>query len=87
MSITFTPDLRFFLDDIFVMTEKEDWLIGDVNKDNLITVIDVTLLVDIILGNVADSIDMYNLDAADVNNDGVLSVTDVTEIVNIILGN
>ena len=87
VSITFTPDLRFFLDDIFVMTEKEDWLIGDVNKDNLITVIDVTLLVDIILGNVADSIDMYNLDAADVNNDGVLSVTDVTEIVNIILGN
>ena len=51
VSITFTPDLRFFLDDIFVITEKEDWLIGDVNKDNLITVIDVTLLVDIILGN------------------------------------
>lgn len=87
VSITFTPSLRFFLDDIFVMAEEEDWLIGDVNKDNIVTVIDVTVLVDIILGNVTNPDELYNLEAADVNNDGTLSVADVTGLVNLILGN
>ena len=87
VSITFTPDLRFFLDDIFVVSEEENWLIGDVNKDNTITVSDVTVLVDIILGNITNPGELYNMDAADVNKDGIVSIADVTGLVDLILGN
>lgn len=85
ISITFTPTLRFFLDEIFVMSENEV-LIGDVNKDGMVTITDVTALVDIILGVVANPETVYDMEAADVNNDGSWSVTDVTSLVDIILG-
>lgn len=87
VSITFTPDLRFFLDDIFVMSEEEDWLIGDVNRDNVVSVLDVTVLVDIILGNITNPDESYNMNAADINKDGIYTIADVTGIVDIILGN
>lgn len=86
VSITFTPDLRFFLDDVFVVSEQEEWLIGDVNKDKTVTISDVTALVDIILGNVANPEEMYNMEAADLNKDGGWTISDVTALVNIILG-
>ena len=86
VSITFTPDLRFFLDDVFVMSEKEEWLPGDVNKDHTVTVTDVTALVNLILCNVENPEELYNLEAADLNNDGTWTVSDVTLLVDIILG-
>ena len=59
---------------------------GDVNYDGLISIADVTALVNIILGK--DSVEpyQYNHDAADVNNDGTISIADVTALVNLILG-
>ena len=63
--------------------EVESQLEGDVNKDGFVNVSDVTLLVDIILGETIDDIDE---EAADINCDGILSVGDVTTLVNIILG-
>lgn len=57
-------------------------LLGDVNQDNYVNVSDVTLLVDIILGNSGTT----DLDTADINDDGTISVADVTSLVNIILG-
>ena len=56
-------------------------LVGDVNEDGVVDIADVTLLVDIILGNITGEYDM-----ADVNGDSAMSVTDVTKLVNIILG-
>lgn len=63
------------------------YLRGDVNRDGQISIIDITALVNIILGYDNDSTSMYDLIAADVNEDGLISVTDATELVNIILGN
>lgn len=53
---------------------------GDVNKDGVVDVADVTQIVSIILGNDAE------IQTADVNSDGVVDVADVTNIVDIILG-
>lgn len=56
--------------------------IGDVNGDGTVNISDVTLLVNIILGNATDP---YG--NADVNGDGTVNISDVTLLVNIILGN
>ena len=55
---------------------------GDVNGDQMVSVTDVTLLVNIILGETDD----YDEYAADLNGDGFISIADVTLLVNIILG-
>ena len=53
---------------------------GDVNKDGSITIADVTMLVNQVLGKDIPT------PAADVNGDGRVTIADVTELVNIVLG-
>ena len=55
---------------------------GDLNGDGSINVVDVTLLVNHILGGEAQDAILEN---ADINNDGEVTVTDVTALVNLIL--
>jgi len=61
----------------------EDVMIGDINFDSSIDVLDVVLIVNIILG-VLDPIDVQ-LIAADLNSDNVVNILDVVQIVNTIL--
>jgi len=56
-----------------------DTLLGDVNQDGLVNVIDVVMLVNIILS------DQWN-ESADISSDGTINVIDVVMLVNIILG-
>ena len=56
------------------------------NRDGQITIVDVTALVNIILGKDSTVPYLYDHDAADVNTDGNISIADVTALVNIILG-
>ncbi len=63
-------------------TYKATFQVGDVNKDGSITIADVTVLVNIILGKSTD----YDEQLADVNGDKSVTIADVTALVNIILG-
>ena len=63
---------------------KSGALIGDVNRDDAVTIADVTALVNLILGQDADG--HYDRPAADVNGDGAITIADVTALVNLILG-
>ena len=65
-------------------TSDGTFLIGDVNGDGQVTIADVTALVNIILGKVAEG--QYNPTVADVNGDTQITIADVTKLVNIILG-
>ena len=58
---------------------------GDVNRDGILSITDVTAIVNIILGNDDELSSFYDLVAADVNDDGDISIADVTSIVSIIL--
>jgi len=55
-------------------------LLGDINDDGVINVLDVVVLVNIVLG-----IEDFN-HAGDMNNDGLINVLDVVILVNLILG-
>ena len=55
---------------------------GDVNGDGMVSVSDVTMLVDYILGNTDEG---FILKSADITGDGVISVSDVTQLVDNIL--
>ena len=54
-------------------------MVGDINLDNIINVLDVVILVSIILGNADESSN------ADVNSDDLINVLDVVTLINLIL--
>ena len=54
-------------------------LIGDVNSDTVVDILDVITMVNIVLGITEGN------DAADVNVDGMVNILDIISIVNIIL--
>ena len=56
-------------------------LLGDVNGDQVVNILDIILTVNIILGVDNSS------NSADVNSDGVVNILDVVSLVNLILGN
>ena len=59
-------------------------LLGDVNGDGMISVLDVTYLVSYILGERQDGFILKN---ADINGDKLITIADVTALVDIILAN
>jgi hypothetical protein len=94
--ITFTDDLltavngeesrQLSLDDLSKMyfASSGQFLLGDVNDDGVISVVDVMLIVDHILGHPLDD---TLFERADVDGDSIISVTDVTALVSLILNN
>jgi len=70
---------------LYVINEllQDDYLLGDINFDESIDILDVVLMVNIILG-VLDPEDLQSL-VSDINEDGIINVLDIVLIVNIIL--
>ena len=69
---------------IYVIEELiNNILLGDINFDESIDVLDVVLIVNIILGVLEPSNLQFN--ASDLNFDGVINILDVVQIVNFIL--
>lgn len=54
---------------------------GDANADGVVSIADVTAIINHINGVVADN---FSEAAADVNGDGIISIADVTRVINII---
>ena len=54
-------------------------LLGDINSDGIINILDVVSMVNIVLGN------LEWVDAADYNSDGIINILDIVSIVNFIL--
>jgi len=60
----------------------ENGILGDLNYDNSVDILDVIILVNHILSPAA-----VELDGADINGDGEVNILDVVALVNIILSN
>ncbi len=59
-------------------------VLGDVNLDGAVTAADITLLYDIMLGNISPDDQLTSL--ADVNKDGATTAADITLVYDILLG-
>ena len=58
----------------------EQFILGDINSDQLINIQDIILTINLILAN-------EHNDAADLNSDGMVNILDIVQLVNMILGN
>ncbi len=58
------------------------FILGDVNGDGAVSVLDVSMLIDYLLGGGVE----INLNAADYNQDGFISVLDVSMLIDMLLG-
>ncbi len=59
---------------------ESDGILGDLNSDSLINILDVIIMVNMILGIEPES------DLADLNGDGMVNILDVVAEINLILG-
>ena len=65
-----------------IPVSEEVFLLGDINQDEIINILDIVQLVNIILGNVPPG---SEIDAGDMNNDEIINVLDIILVVNVIL--
>ena len=75
---TYEPNAEIMIDVIQVILDEADWIIGDVNLDQAIDILDViTIVNNIIEGN-------YNY-LSDLNQDEIINVQDIVLLIQIIL--
>ena len=60
-----------------------DNVLGDINFDGFINILDVVILVNFILGNQIPTESQFS--SSDLNSDGILNILDIVQLVNIIL--
>jgi hypothetical protein len=61
---------------------EQSVLLGDLNQDEIVNILDIVQIVNIILGSTPTA---YQLEAGDMNVDGIVNVLDIVHIVNLIL--
>jgi hypothetical protein len=64
---------------------SETIILGDINQDSIIDILDIVLIVNIILAQQEPSIEQ--MIAADLNNDGIINIQDLILLITIILNN
>ena len=67
---------------IILLIEEMSIVLGDLNADSIINILDVVQLVGIILNNNASA---YQEEAGDLNQDNIINVQDIILVVNIII--
>ena len=66
------------------MIELNDAIIGDINNDAIINILDIIMLVNFVLGyEEPDALDFY---VSDYNSDGILNILDIIQLIGVILG-
>ena len=64
-----------------LINEIEDSILGDVNQDGIVNIVDIVQTVNMVLGTIPTD------DLADINNDNQINIVDIVNLVNMILGN
>lgn len=78
-----TGHLTFYKEVEFIIGYR----LGDVNSDDQISIVDLTMLTDYLLsGGSYPYLDPYQLDAADINRDGQVSILDVSILTDMLIG-
>ena len=82
------PDAAMILGDgdaLLITTGTNlNYMLGDINADEEINILDVVMMVNIVLGIIQP--DGYQANVADYNEDGQINILDVVQLVNLIIG-
>jgi carboxypeptidase D len=70
--------------DFVIFPVSQNFILGDLNNDELVNIIDVVLLVNYVLD--LSEITPSVMQLGDLNSDGILNILDIVTIVNLILG-
>ena len=81
-SISATTSLTSAYADLHGVVNEKSVLFGDVNMDGTVSILDVTTLIDYLLGSENDPFDEQ---AADFNQDGFITILDVTALIDYLL--
>ena len=76
-------DTAWMLSVIDDLLPSDSGVVGDINQDGLVNILDVVNILNYILGVYIPTDNQFNL--SDVNQDGLLNILDVVLLVNIIL--
>ena len=63
--------------------ECSDWIIGDLNQDGVINILDIINMVNFIIGTTPEDYCQFN--TGDLNGDDLLNILDIVQLVNMIL--
>ena len=79
-------DNRNGINNVYYSSNKPlDILLGDINRDELVNIVDILMVINHIIGVQYFSSQQFL--AADINNNNVVNILDIIQIINIILGN
>ena len=76
-------DTEWMLSVIYDLINNSNGLIGDINQDNIINVLDIISLINFILGSQIP--DDSQIISSDINEDQIINILDVVMLVNLIL--
>ena len=76
-------DTEWMLSVIYDLINSSNGLIGDINQDNIINVLDIISLINFILGSQIP--DDSQIILSDINEDQIINILDVVMLVNLIL--
>ena len=76
-------DTEWMLSVIYDLINNSNGLIGDINQDNIINVLDIISLINFILGSQIP--DDSQIISSDINEDQIINILDVVMLVNVIL--
>ena len=76
-------DTEWMLSVIYDLIDIHDGILGDINQDQLINILDVVIIINFIL--FVDTPNDYELWASDLNQDNILNILDIVLLVNDIL--
>ena len=76
-------DTEWMLDVINDLLDYESGMVGDLNQDSIINILDVISIINIVL--LIENASDYQLWASDLNEDNITNILDVISLVNIIL--
>ena len=65
-----------------LISDEQPGILGDINQDSLVNILDVILSINIILGSSPSD---YELWSSDLNQDGVIDILDIVLLINLIL--
>ena len=69
---------------IELLVSDDGMMLGDINQDGGVDVVDIVRLINIVLGQPASDLEIY---LSDLNSDTILNIQDIVLLVNQILSN